>query len=77
MVKGLPVEEMEKLILANTVVDEEDLRDLGSRRAKTVLDWLAAHEVPAERLFLLPVKLVETEGKSEASRESRVALSLK
>ncbi len=78
MVKGLPVEEMEKLILANTVVDEEDLRDLAVRRAKTVLDWLAAHEVPAERLFLLPVKLVEAEGKSEASsRESRVALSLK
>lgn len=77
MVKGLPVEEMEKLILANTVVDEEDLRDLAVRRAKTVLDWLAAREVAAERLFLLPVKLVEAEGKSEASRESRVALSLK
>ncbi|MBL8406697.1 MAG: DUF748 domain-containing protein [Candidatus Accumulibacter sp.] len=78
LVKGLPVEEMEKLILANAVVDEEDLRDLADRRAKTVLDWLAAHEVPAERLFLLPVKLVTTDGKSEAAnRESRVALSLK
>jgi hypothetical protein len=34
MVKGLPVEEMEKLILANSTVDEEDLRSLADRRAK-------------------------------------------
>ena len=31
MVKGLPVEEMEKLMLANSIVDEEDLRQLGER----------------------------------------------
>jgi hypothetical protein len=58
LVKGLPVEEMEKLILANSTVDEEDLRHLADRRAKAVLDWLVAHEVPSERLFLLPAKLV-------------------
>ncbi|EXI85646.1 MAG: putative protein involved in outer membrane biogenesis [Candidatus Accumulibacter sp. BA-94] len=38
MVKGLPVDEMEKLILANTVADEDELRDLADRRAKAVLD---------------------------------------
>jgi hypothetical protein len=32
----LPVEEMEKLILANSTVDEEDLRHLADRRAKAV-----------------------------------------
>ena len=80
MVKGLPVEEMEKLILANTVADEEELRDLADRRAKAVLDGLLARDVPAERLFLLPVKLVASDGKADAAaqaRESRVALSLK
>jgi hypothetical protein len=62
IVKGLPAEEMEKLILANSTVDEEDLRDLAERRAKAVVDWLIAHEVPAERLFRLPAKLVAARG---------------
>jgi hypothetical protein len=78
MVKGLPVEEMEKLILANTVADEEELRDLADRRAKAV--WTAGARGSRERLFLLPVKLVASDGKADAAaqaRESRVALSLK
>jgi hypothetical protein len=80
MVKGLPVDEMEKLILANTVGDEEELRDLADRRAKAVRDALLARDVPGERLFLLPVRLVASDGKADAAaqaRESRVALSLK
>ena len=80
MVKGLPVDEMEKLILANTVADEEELRDLADRRAKAVRDALLARDVPGERLFLLPVRLVASDGKADAAaqaRESRVALSLK
>ncbi|HRF71557.1 MAG TPA: DUF748 domain-containing protein [Accumulibacter sp.] len=66
MVKTLPVDEMEKLILANTVVDESDLRELADRRAKAVRDWLLAHQVPAERLFLRPVKVAKPDGKSDA-----------
>ena len=80
LVKGLPVAEMEKLILAHSSVDEEDLRQLADQRAKAVLDWLVAHEVPAERLFLLPVRLVAAAGKADAAAqpgESRVVLSLK
>lgn len=79
MVKGLPVEEMEKLILANSIVDEEDLRELADRRAKAVLDGLVARQVDAERLFLLPVKLAVASSRSDGSvpKESRVALSLK
>lgn len=80
MVKGLPVEEMEKLILANSTVDEEDLRSLADRRAKKVLDWLVANEVPSDRLFLLPAKLVAADAKSDAAagvRDSRVVLALK
>jgi hypothetical protein len=58
MVKGLPVEEMEKLILANTVVDERicAILPIGGPRPCATGCWRI--EVPGERLFLLPVKLV-------------------
>ncbi|MDR2789331.1 MAG: DUF748 domain-containing protein [Candidatus Accumulibacter sp.] len=56
LTKSLPVEEMEKLILANTTVNEDDLKNLGDRRAKAVRDWLIAHEVASEQIFLLPSK---------------------
>lgn len=81
MVKGLPVEEMEKLMLANSIVDDEDLRQLGERRAKAVRDWLLNHEVPAERVFLLPSRLGEAgaakSGAEEKARSSRVDFTLK
>lgn len=80
MVKSLPVEEMEKLILANSVVDDDDLRKLGDRRSKAVRDWLVAHEIPPERLFLLPSKVGEEKAKSdsaEQAKRSRVDFSLK
>lgn len=79
MVKALPVEEMEKLILTNSSVDEDDLRSLGDRRAKAVRDWLIEREVPAERIFLLPARLGEdgAKGGSEKSKMSRVDFSLK
>ncbi len=80
LVKSLPVEEMEKLILANSAVDEDDLRQLGDRRAKAVRDWLVAHEVPAERVFLLPSKVVAVEEKQNGDKKvkaSRADFSLK
>lgn len=79
LVKTLPVEEMEKLILTNSAVDEDDLRALGDRRAKAVRDWLVDHAVPAERIFLLPTRLGEAgakPGTSDKVRESRVDFSL-
>lgn len=55
--KDLPVEEMEKLILANTAVSDEDVRQLARRRAENVQVWLIEQgKVPAERLFLVPPK---------------------
>jgi hypothetical protein len=82
LVKTLPVAEMEKLMLANSSVDDDDLRALGERRAKAVRDWLVAHEVPAERVFLLPTKLGELgeAGKAAADgkgKGSRVDFTLK
>ncbi|WP_170285829.1 DUF748 domain-containing protein [Propionivibrio limicola] len=80
MVKRLPVEEMEKLMLANTTIDEDDLLRLGDRRAKAVRDWFLAHEVPAERVFLRPSRLEAPEaavGEESKGKASRADFSLK
>ncbi|MEI7429364.1 MAG: DUF748 domain-containing protein [Betaproteobacteria bacterium] len=74
LVKSLPVAEMEKLMITNSTVDDDDLRELGERRAEVVRDWLVDHNIPAERVFVLPTKLSEadakpaTEAKVKASR---------
>jgi uncharacterized protein involved in outer membrane biogenesis len=73
LVKSLPIEEMEKLILANSTVNEEDLKNLADRRAKAVRDWLVAHEVQAERVFLLPGK-VESAGEGKSGRRADFSL---
>lgn len=58
--KDLPVEEMEKLILANTTVSEEDVRSLARRRAENVQVWLTEQgKIAPERLFLVPPKAGE------------------
>ena len=79
MVKSLPVEEMEKLIFANTVIDEDDLKGLGDRRARSVRDWMVEHQVPAERIFLLPSKVVAGAEATEGGKKSgmRADFSLK
>lgn len=48
---------MEKLILANTPVSDDDLRELALRRATTVKDALQAAGVDESRLFLLKPQL--------------------
>ena len=72
LVKGLPVDEMEKLIFANSAVDEDDLKALGDRRARAVRDWMVEHQVPADRIFLLPSKVeagtATEEGKKTGAR---------
>lgn len=83
-VKELPVAEMEKLIIAHTQVDDEALRALATRRAQTTRDWLVTRGgVPAERIFLRPVKLEARAGAAnggeagEGRSPSRVDFSLK
>jgi hypothetical protein len=72
--RSLPVEEMEKLLLANSPVGDDDLKNLGDRRARAVRDWLVAHGVPAAQIFLLPSKVVAG-GESESG--CRADFSLK
>ena len=78
LVKSLPVAEMEKLMLTNTTIDDDDLRALGDRRARAARDWLLGHEVAAERVFLLPTRLGDTApANGEKKKGSRVDFSLK
>ncbi|PKO37679.1 MAG: hypothetical protein CVU33_11805 [Betaproteobacteria bacterium HGW-Betaproteobacteria-6] len=57
MLKDLPVEEMEKLMLANAPASDGDLAQLGKERAEAVSAWLVNQGgIAAERLFLVPPK---------------------
>ena len=77
MEKSLPVPEMEKLMMANTVVTDDDLTALASRRAEAVRDWLA-HKggVPRERLFIVGGTAGQAPAAEQAS-PARVDFSLK
>ena len=60
LAKDLPVPEMEKLILTNTEVSDEDLRLLGLARAQAVKDYLTRNaKVEDARLFVLAPKAGE------------------
>lgn len=78
-VKELPVDEMEKLMMANMKADDEALRDLAGRRARGVSEWLAREgKVPAERVFVLQPNLSAKDGpQNEKATEARVDFSLK
>jgi hypothetical protein len=53
----VPAEEMEKLMLANLSIDEDDFIALGNRRAQVAKDWLVRQgQVPPERIFLVAPK---------------------
>ena len=54
LAKSLPVPEMEKLILTNTEVTDEDMRLLGLARAQAVKDYLSqSAKIDDARLFVL------------------------
>lgn len=68
MQKDLPVEEMEKLMLANTPATDDDVQQLALRRAENVQGWLINEgKVPSERLFLVEPK-AEAGDKDKGSR---------
>jgi len=75
--KTIPVEEMEKLMLTNTEVKDEDLRSLAAQRSTTVKDAiLKTGQVEAGRLFVIEPKSLTPE-KKERLTESRVDFTLK
>lgn len=77
--KDLPVDEMEKLMMDNTEVDEDDLIALGNQRAQAVKTWLQKNgQVAAERMFILAPKVATAESKGkETVAGHRVDFSLR
>ena len=77
--KDLPVAEMEKLMIANTKIDADDLVTLGNRRAQAIKDWLLKKgQIPGERLYILATKSGVPENKGDgAASASRVDFSLR
>ena len=78
LTKELPVAEMEKLMLANLSVTEEDLRNLASARAQITQAWLVeTGQLPLARIFLLPVQTGVRTGKAAKTSGNRVDFSLR
>ncbi len=77
MAKSLPVPEMEKLMLANIRVTDDDLRQLASARALKVKEQISkAGKVGPDRVFLVEPKSIEPEKKEKVS-SSRVDFRLR
>jgi uncharacterized protein involved in outer membrane biogenesis len=79
LAKDIPVPEMEALMLKHTQVSEDDLRELGNRRAQAVRDrLLASGQVGADRLFIVGAKSLTADDKEKPkSKASRVEFSLR
>jgi outer membrane protein OmpA-like peptidoglycan-associated protein len=76
--QALLVEDMEKLMLANLAVGEEELRTLATRRAQVVQGWLVQQgQVPLSRIFLLPIQVNTTANGGTDTGHPRVNFSLR
>lgn len=75
LAKDLPVEEMEKLIVTNTQVSDDDVVALANQRAQAVKDWLLKKGgVAPERVFLLAARIGKKgEGGGKQAAEERPA----
>ena len=75
--KALPSAEMEKLILANTVITDDDLRSLALRRESAVHAYLAnVDHVAPDRIFSVAPRL-SGDGIKDDGAVSRVDIDLK
>lgn len=77
LAKDLPVSEMEKLMVTNIEVTNDDLRQLASRRAREARNAiLKAGKIEASRVFVLDPKTLGPE-KKEKVKDSRVDFKLR
>ncbi|MES2362312.1 MAG: DUF748 domain-containing protein [Pseudomonadota bacterium] len=73
MAKDLPVVDMENLLLADIKVNDNAMRELAVQRGVVVKDYLAAKDLPTERLFLGAAKAVPPEAKWTPRAELELA----
>jgi hypothetical protein len=77
LAKDLTVPEMEKLILTNLKVTDDDLKALAGERARLARDYLLqSTQIEPERIFIVETKTLEAE-KKEGIKDSRADFSLK
>ncbi len=77
LAKDLPVSEMEKLIVTNTKVSDDDLRALAGDRARAIRDYLVqSKKTEMERIFIVEAKTITPE-KKEGVKDSRTDFILK
>lgn len=75
LTKSLPAAEMEQLILAHTMISDDELHELAEHRASTVLHWLIEQGgVPSDRVFVLGTKVVSADAGQQPN--SRVEFSV-
>jgi hypothetical protein len=72
LTKDIPVPDMQALLLANMVVNEDAVRDLALQRGVATRDYLLSQQVPGERLFLLAIKTDMP--KDQAKPQAQLAL---
>ncbi|HJV27803.1 MAG TPA: DUF748 domain-containing protein [Aromatoleum sp.] len=78
LLKDLPAAEMEALLMANTPVDDNALRQLAQLRAQMVKDALLAEgKVSAERIFVLTPHIGGGDDAKEGGAGRRTLFSLK
>ncbi|WP_027469602.1 DUF748 domain-containing protein [Deefgea rivuli] len=77
--KSIPVEDMEKLLLANTVIGNEQLKMLAMARAQRVKNALKEAGVDDARMFITQAKIDATaeDTKADQGSVSRVQFKLK
>jgi len=73
LTKDLPDAEMENLLLADIKVSDEAMRELAVQRGVVVKDYLAAANLPADRLFLGATKTAATDPKWTPRAELNLA----
>jgi hypothetical protein len=72
LVKALAPAEMEALLLASINVDPDRVRELALNRSLAVREYLTAHQVPTERLFLGAVKTSPTDANWQPRAELNI-----
>ena len=74
LAKDLPVDEMEKLLLADIKATDDAMRELAVQRGVAVKDYLLSKNLPPERLFLGAAKAVPPEAKWTPRAELNLAM---
>ena len=75
LTKDIPGDEMERLILANIVINENDLKELAGNRAIVARNWLIEHgEISSDRIFIMSS---HENGHDDSKKGSRVEFVLK